>query len=535
MAETAAGKFGSQFAAISRLTAHRQFGLVLGLAVVAALAIFALRWAMQPGFVMLLNEEAERDYADAQAMLTRAAIPYQISERSGALMVPQDRVREARIALAEEGLPSQGAFAFEFLTEGLPLGTSRTIENEAVRRALAAEIGRTIAQARAIRSAQVLLALPDRSVFLRDRDETKASVYLDVRGGTLDEDQIAGIAEFVAMSVPGLDAGNVAVMDSNGQVLSRNATAGLVGISLEQRDYTRRLEQDYRARIENLLAPTVGEESLRVSVTAEVDFTQSETATESYGADEPAVVSESITSNESNTGQIGGVPGALSNQPPAGGQVAPPPDNEVAGVVVEAPPTSVNRSSVRNFQNDRTLNYVREAPASLSRLSIAVVIDDRIVVDEAGERSRVGRTETELAAFETLVRDAVGFDEARGDQISVSNQAFREVEAPPPPEPVPLWQQPWVLEIARYVAAGLGILFLLLFVLRPTLKNLASLPATPALSGGLTGPDIDDAAILQAQRAREQATPLGRAQKFAEDDPKLVAHVVRQWIDSDGE
>ncbi len=550
MADKLPQTLGTQLAGIARLPAHRQFGLVLGLAIVAALAIGAVVWAMQPGYTMLLSPAASESFVDVQAIHERNDIPHRLDQGSGALLVPADRVAEARLQLSSEGLP-RGDNAWDSFVQGSSVGSSRLVENARDTLALQDDLARTIMSIDGIASAKVQLALPQESVFARDRDETKASVFLALRPGhRLGDAEIAGIANFVAWSVPNLAPDNVSLIDESGRPLKAVAGDDGAALSSGQLDYKQRKQEDYRASIREVLAPLVGDEGLRVSVHADIDFTEVESTSETYGAEPSVVVSESLREDQSSAGAVGGIPGALTNQPPGGGRVASQSAGDEAEAVDEngdpisvvastdAAPQSSSRSSVRNFQNDRTINHVRQAPASVERLSISVVVDDRRTVDAEGAVSFTARTPEELAEYGSLVRAAVGFDETRGDTLTISNQSFLR------PEPIealagpPIWQQPWLPALARYGAAAAAILLLLMLVVRPVLKSLATVPASQLVyadAGGgqmlVAGPGAQ-AALPLGQRGRD-GSPLGRARQVAEEDPRLVANVVRQWMNND--
>jgi flagellar M-ring protein FliF len=552
MADRLPQTLGTQLAGIARLPAHRQFGLVLGLAVVGALAIGAVLWAMQPRYTMLLSPAASASFVDAQAILDRSNIPHRLEDGSGALLVPANRVAEARLQLSSEGLP-RGDDVWDSFVQGNSFGSSRLVENARYTLALQDDLARTITSIDGIASAKVQLALPQDSVFARDRDETKASVFLAVRPGhRLDDAEIAGIANFVAWSVPNLTPNNVSLIDESGRPLKAVAGDEGAALSSSQLDYKQRKQDEYRASIREVLAPLVGDEGMRVSVHADIDFTESESTSETYGAEPSVMVSESLREDQSSAGQVGGVPGALTNQPPADGRVAArratgdeakavdengDPITVAAGA--ETTPQSSSRSSLRNFQNDRTINHVRQAPASVERLSISVVVDDRRATGAEGAVSYSSRTPEELAEYNSLVRAAVGFDEMRGDTLTISNQSFLRPEPLEPLAGPPIWSQPWLPDLARYAAAAAAILLLLLLVVRPVLKNLATVPAPMlayAESGGgsqtlLPGPGAT-AALPPGQRSRD-ASPLGRARQIAEEDPRLVANVVRQWMNTD--
>lgn len=551
MADKPQQNLSTQLAGIARLPAHRQFGLVLGLAVVAALAIGVAIWALQPRYVMLLSQSASTSFVDAQGILDRSNIPHRLDGRSGALLVPGNRVAEARLQLSNEGLP-RGDNAWEDFMQGSSFGSSRLVENARYTLALQDDLARTITSIAGIDSAKVQLALAPETAYARERSPTKASVFIVLRPGKqLDDAEIAGIANFVAWSVPNLDPDNVSLIDERGRPLKSLAGDSAAVLSSSQLDYKRRKQEEYRASIREVLAPMVGDDGLRISVYADIDFTTVESTSETYGAEPAALVSESLNENQSSSGLAGGVPGSLSNQPPRGGTVADgaAADDQVQAfdengdpittvASTETGPTNSSRSSVRNFQNDRTINHVRQSPASVERLSISVVVDDRRTLDADGAVSFVARTPEELSEYGSLIRSSVGFSEARGDTLTISNQSFLRPELPEALPSAPIWEQAWVLDLARYGAAGLGILLILMLVVRPVLKSLASVPshayALPdggSMPAGLPGPGGQ--AQLQAGTRNQDVTPLGRARKVAEEDPRLVAHVVRQWMNSD--
>jgi len=550
MADKVPQTLGTQLAGIARLPAHRQFGLVLGLAVVAALAIGAVAWALKPSFTMLLPPAASASFVDVQAILDRSDIPHRLEQGSGALLVPANRVAEARLQLSSEGLP-RGDNAWDSFVQGSTFGSSRLVENARYTLALQDDLARTIMSIDGIASAKVQLALPQESVFARDRDETKASVFLALRPGhRLGDAEISGIANFVAWSVPNLAPDNVSLIDESGRPLKAVAGDDGAALSSGQLDYKQRKQEDYRASIREVLAPLVGDEGLRVSVHADIDFTEVESTSETYGAEPSVIVSESLREDQSSAGAVGGVPGALTNQPPADGRVASQAAGDEAEAVDEngdpisvvastdAAPQSSSRSSTRNFQNDRTINHVRQSPASVERLSISVVVDDRRTADAEGAVSFIARTPEELAEYGSLVRAAVGFDETRGDTLTISNQSFlrpEPMDALPGP---PIWQQPWLPDLARYGAAAAAILLLLMLVVRPVLKSLATVPASQLVYADAGGGQVLVAGsgapspLALGQRGRD-GSPLGRARQVAEEDPRLVANVVRQWMNND--
>lgn len=536
----------SRIQGLGRLPAHRQFGTVLGLAVVVALGIFIMGWATQPSYRVLMPGLSERDAAQAMDLLARGGVPHRLDRNTGTLMVPANRVHEARLSLATEGLPRNSGTGFELLDQDSGLGTSRLVESARYQRALEGELARSIMTLDSVESARVHLAMPRPTAFVRERSKPGASVLVTLRPGRqLDDAQIAGILHLVASSVPELEIEQVSVLDQRGRLLSQNGNSTQSGAPVHQLDYTRRVEDIFRERVEAILAPLLGDEGMRVQVTAEVDFTQVESTQELFDPESLVVRSEQLSEEESRGALLGGVPGALTNQPPGAATVAG--DGETLEAEAQ-PPLNINRRSTRNYEVDRTVSHIRRSPARLERLTVAVVVDHRETVGEEGQRLRVAREADEMEYLRSLVREAVGYNEARGDRVNVVNLSFREVPAPEPfPEPS-LLEAPWVADLARQALAGLGLLLLVLLVLKPALKSLAQpAPLRPALAGGGELPQlpapmaaggnapvpVQDAPQTLAAPQKNPDEEINRARQRVEQDPKLVAQVVRQWVNAD--
>ncbi|HEY8519061.1 MAG TPA: flagellar basal-body MS-ring/collar protein FliF [Gammaproteobacteria bacterium] len=531
-------------AALGALPVQRQLGLVLGLAMAVAAAVSLALWGLRPSYQPLLPGLAERDIVQAMNVLTREGIEHRIDPDTGVLMVPATKMHEARIQLATEGLPRAAGVGFELLDQQPAIGSSRMAEAARYQRALEGELARSVMALDSVESARVHLALPRDSVFVRDRAKPAASVLVNLHPGrTLDDRQVAGIVHLLASSVPELTPERVTVVDQRGRLLS-SPEDGQGIAPARQLAYTRELEEALRRRVQDILSPLVGPESLRVQVTAEVDFTHVESTREAYGPDSAVVRSEQSTEEQTTGAATGGVPGALSNQPPDGATIVPgvrlaeATEAESEGGA-EPLPVTRSRSSTRNYEIDRTISHVRESPATLKRLSVAVVVDDEEVVDEAGNRVRRPRSAEQMAHFTSLVREAVGFNEARGDSVNVVNASFREMEQPEEAaDPYEWWQTPFVRDLIRQGLAGLGVLIVLLCVLRPALKALARPPVELAPPPALVPPDgaqqpgeLPGAASAPAPRTLEGS--LEQARRLTQEDPRRVAQVVRQWMQAD--
>jgi flagellar M-ring protein FliF len=537
MADNLPKTMGAQFAGLSRLSAHRQFGLVLGLAVVLALGVAVVMWASKPNFVEIMSATQQAEYPEAQRILDRADIPNKVHARTRALMVPHTQIAHAETVLLAENLLGGGSDGYKLLDEPLSIGTSRFQENSRYLRAMQGEIEQTISAIAGVSSARVMIAMPPDTGFLRDRDPVKASVSLTLRSGPLSDAEVEGIVEYVAGSVPRLESSNVRVVDHTGVLLSKGSDDGVATVRSEQLAFKRQIEEQYRGQIRDILGPVLGPDRLQVAVDAAIDFTLTETASENYGSEEPAaVVSESSREDASSAGTVGGVPGSMTNQPPAAGVIS-----DVAAEAADAVTTSDNgpqttsRSSTRNYQPDRIVSHVKQAGFALTSLSISVIVDDREVIGDDGAPSRVPRTREELDRFAGLVRSAVGFNADRGDSLTIESETFRLPEPLQAPPPLPIWQQAWFLQVVRYASGAIGALLLLLFVVRPVLKSLAAVPPAPRTSVAAVAGGAPAELVHQAPNNSGSAdAALGRARKVAEEDPKLVAQVVRRWIDSDG-
>jgi flagellar M-ring protein FliF len=556
MAETLPQLMTRQVNDLASLPAQRQLSLLVGVAIVIAVVVVLGSWGLRPSYQVLLPGMTEKDRAEAMGVLSRHGISNRIDRDSGQLMVPSSSVHEARLHLATEGLPRSDSMGFELMDQDGGLGTSRLQETARYQRALEGELARSIMTINTVNSARVHLALPRQTVFMRDRVQPSASVLVDLHPGrTLDDVQIAGIVHMVASSVPEMTAERVTVLDQRGRLLSQNgndSSSGNGQVSW-QMDYTRRLEELYRSRVEDILAPLVGE-GMRAQVTADVDFTQVERTQEQFDPDRQIVRSEQISEEESLSALAGGVPGALSNQPPAGGIALGATgegvlSDEANSESQSAVPRNRSSRSTRNYELDRTISHIRQAPALLNRLSVAVVVDHKPGTDAEGQRVREPWAEAELEHMRALVMEAVGFNEDRGDRINLVNASFREVIEPESSFVAPaIWEEAWFQDLVKQVMTGLGILVLVLFVLRPMLRSLTQPRYAPGnvLPGGAmrqlpgaqgelqaAGPDGLPGQLPGPAGGRSLDDNLNVARGLSGDDPAVVAQVMRQWMKTD--
>ena len=525
----------------------RQLGVMIGIAASVALGVAVVLWSQTPSYSMLYGNLAQKDASEVVEALTQAAIEFKIDETTGAVMVETGKLQEARMKLAGLGLPHSDSLGFELLQQETGFGTSRALEAARFHRALEGELARTITTLATIESARVHLATPKQSVFLRDHKKPSASVVVKLRSGrTLDKSQVAAISHLVASSVPELEIGEVTVVDHKGEMLSSPKESNEMLLSASQFEYSKKQEEHYRQRIENILAPILGLENIRAQVTAELDFTVTEQTAERYNPDLPALRSEQVDEQASRLGAVQGVPGALSNQPPAAGSAPEQAGGEAAGAESENQLNSSKRST-RNFELDKTISHTRLSSGTVRRLSVAVVVNDKSSVNAAGELSVSERTPEEISRITQLVKEAIGFNAARGDSVRVINAAFMAPEEMQPLPDLPLWEQPWVWDLAKQIGGVLLVLILIFFVLRPTMHRLTSPPAAlksqddNEAGEGADGERVgaDGALLAGGSTAFRLPGPeayqetLEAARQMVTEDPKRVAQVVKSWISED--
>lgn len=427
-------------------------------------------------------------------------------------------------------------------------GTSSFLQKARYKRAIEGELARTITSMRSIQSARVHLALPKESAFIRNKQEASASVFVSlVPGHSIEKNQIASITNLVASSISSLKTSQVTIVDDKGKLLSNAESADMMGLTTSQLDYTRNIEKTYVARIERMLNPIVGLGSVRAQVTAEVDFTQTESTQESFNPDLPAVRSEQSSEEQSQGSSQGGIPGALTNQPPATA-TAPQQANQQAATTTKQGSNRTSRRSTKNYELDKTISHTRNRAGSVKRLSIAVVLDNKKVIaagtapatTEAAKQTAqvmnsVPYTQQELTRLTTLVRQTVGFSALRGDSVSVVNVPFTKVEFEELPEQA-IYEQAWVWDVVKQVLGALAVLFVIFGVLKPAMKTLAvAPPIVKKISNN--GEDLDEDQLSLSGEEQEKIKQdksyeenLQLAQTLATQEPKLVMQVVNNWM-----
>jgi flagellar M-ring protein FliF len=532
--------------------------LLVGIAAAVAAGVTVVLWTRGPSYSLLYANIAAADQSQIAQALDTAQIPYRIQPGSNNIEVASERVAEARMKLAGQGLPESGG-GFALMDKDPGFGVSQFMENARYQHALETELGRTIANLRPVEGARVHLAIPRQSAFVRDKHPGSASVFVQVKPGRrLEQGQVQAIINLVASSIPELEPSQVTVVDQQGRLLSSPEGHDEFSLREQQFDLVHRLEEDYTQRIEALLTPMIGVGRVRAQVVAQMDMAVSEEAHEQYKPDSQIVRSEQLSEQTSRDGSgVQGVPGALTNQPPAGG-VAQPPSNTSAvaknasGAATPAGPTqpvagagaggasdSISKQTTRNYEIDRTLAYTRQPAGKLKRLTVAVLIDNMRSVDKDGKAKEIPLTPQQLEHVNQLVKDAVGFDEARGDNVNVVNASFTaEASVPEGDLQTPaFWDSPLFLSIAKLVAGLVVLLVLVLSVLRPMMRSLVGPARALQLMPRTAEPLASNAPALAAATAKEVAVTheqqVAQARTLVNQDPKRVAQVVRGWVAAD--
>lgn len=530
--------------------------LLLGIAAAVAAGVGVVLWSKEPTYSLLYGNLSQQDSAQIAQALQTSGIPYKL-DNNGEITVPADRVHDARLKLAGQGLP-EGDGGFAVMSKDPGFGVSQFMEGARYQHALETELARTISSLQPVGAARVHLALPRQSAFVRDRRPPSASVLVQLKAGRrLEQEQVTAIVNLVASSIPELEANQVTVIDQQGRLLSSPEGAqDEFAVRAKQLEIARDMEERYTHRIEELLAPLVGPGRVRAQVVADVELSTTEEAREQYRPDSQIIRSEQ-TSEETSRNGAGpqGVPGSLTNQPPQPGVALPPGASanatpapqatqaatQTAGKSAESaavqpapqPPDNTAKQATRNYEIDRTVAYTKQPAGRLKRITVAVLIDNQRSTDDEGKVTETALTPEQVENVTRLVKDAVGYDEKRGDSVNVVNASFKgeQVAQEIQPEPIPLWERPLVRDIAKLLAGLIVLLALVFVVLRPLIKGLLAAPravyAPPALTDA--GPAAANGAMA-AMPAMDYEGQINQARTLVNQDPGRVAQVVKAWV-----
>ena len=535
-ASTAAAKFAS-------LSIPRQIGLLVGLAASVAIGLAVVLWSRDPSYVPLYSQMNARDSSDVVAVLERSGIEFKIDKNNGVLMVPADSLQSARLKLAAEGLPRESNGTGEAFGSAGTFNTSQFMENARYKQALESELARTISKFNDIKSARVHLAIPRESAFVRDAHEPSASVFIDVFSGLeLKKHTIAAIINLVASSIPNLSASRVTVVDQDGQLLNEGGGQTLFSDTERYLDYRQTLEHQYAQKIQDILTPILGYGRVRAKVSADIDFTSYEQTQEMFNPELPSLRSEQTMEEKRNaSSDASGVPGTLTNTPTANptlGAKNIPPKNASAKNAPEQPATEeveakdIRKQSTKNFELDKTVSHTKNQPGTIKRLSVAVLVDNRMVMNEKTKKlEKQPITAKEIDQIKLLVADAIGLNVKRGDSLNVINSGFVK---PDPIEAIPeerFWQKDSFWSIVKQTGGALFVLAMIFGVLRPMLKTLATNKEEEQVNADQAQGELSYDGKLSLKDINDYESQLSLLRQVVDKEPKRVAQVVKTWVD----
>lgn len=547
-------------AMLDRIRANPRFLFIISAAAAISIVMALIFWARTPDYRVLYSNISEQDGGAIVTQLTQMQVPYRFADNNGAIMIPEDRIYEVRLKLAQQGLPKGGETGFELLDQE-KFGISQFNEQVNFQRALEGELSRTIETLGPVRSARVHLALPKPSLFIREQKQPSASVTLNLSNGhSLDAGQVSAVAYMISSAVPGLSADHVTIVDQSGHLLTQN---GAQATQTSQLKYVSDVETDYQSRIQAILAPVVGSQNVRTQVTAQIDFTQHEQTAEQYQPnsqpEQMAIRSrQSSHSEQGGKNAVGGVPGALSNQPPepvstpleqpaaaasqnpATGQktqtaTSPAQARKTAPSLV---PYNQHQDDTTNYEVDRTLTHTKRNTGTIERLSVAVVVN--YTPGKDGKPAALSKAT--MDQINALVREAMGYTSARGDSLNVVNTPFSSLDDD---VAVPLWKQPdfinLLLAAARYLFIAVIAWVLWRKAVQPFwIKHQEMLLQRLELEKEAREAELnarlrkkEHAETAKAQVRMDAEMGAQQLREMAEMEPQLIALVIRQWINKE--
>ncbi|MEE9653166.1 flagellar basal-body MS-ring/collar protein FliF [Kluyvera ascorbata] len=540
---------------VNRLRANPKIPLMVASAAAVAVLVAMVLWAKSPDYRTLFSNLSDQDGGAIVTQLTQMNVPYRFADNGGALEVPADKVHELRLRLAQLGLPKGGSVGFELLDQE-KFGISQFSEQVNYQRALEGELARTIETLGPVKSARVHLAMPKPSLFVREQKSPSASITVNLEPGrALDEGQISAVVHLVSSAVAGLPPGNVTLVDQGGHLLTQSNTSAR-DLNDAQLKYAADVEGRVQRRIEAILGPIVGNGNVHAQVTAQINFDNKEQTDEQYrpngDASQAAVRSRQVSeSDQVGSPYPGGVPGALSNTPaPApSAPISTPPANQANGQTAAnrntttTGPRNTQRNETSNYELDRTIMHTKKNVGDVQRLSVAVVVNYRNLPDG----KPLPLTNDQMKQIEDLTREAMGFSTTRGDTLNVVNSPFNDTDESG--GELPFWKQQSFID--QLMTAGRWLLVLIVAWLlwrkavKPQLKRREAIALATAEQVKVQQEAQDAVEVrlskdeqTQQRRANQRLSAEVMSQRIREmsdNDPRVVALVIRQWMNNDHE
>ncbi len=527
----------------------RQMALVVVLVICVAIAIFILLWAQEPDFRPLAKMETEElietlDYLDA------SQIEYKLEGNT--IYVRSDEFQDVRLGMTRQGLTRAGDAGTDIIMQDMGFGVSQRVEMERLKHAREQQIAATIEDMTSIQKARVLLAMPKENVFARREKKASATIVLTAkRGKVIAGEEVDAVVDIVASAVQGMEPSRVTVTDSNGRLLNSGSQDSMSARARKEYEVERQREQEYLEKIDAILIPVLGIGNYTAQADISMDFTAMEQTQRTYNPDLPAVRSEMTVESNSVGSIAGGIPGALSNQPPLESNI---PENAIGQDGQSAPvPGRSNRESTKNYELDTTISHTKKQTGVIRRLSVSVAVDHDRTVAEDGSVTTAPKSQEQLLNIRRLLQGGIGFDVARGDSLEVVSVPFTRMDAEGVEE-VPFWERPEILPILKLVMGGLIIIVLIIFVIRPMLrrlinpdetKNTDEFDADESLDLGddtisMLSQDFDEAQVgfapdgsLMLPDLHKDEDVLKAVRALVANEPELSAQVVKGWLTLD--
>jgi len=537
-------------AAMGNVDVLRQLTLIMALAICLAIAIFVIMWANQPEYRVLAKLPTDQliktmDFLDANNMKD-------YKHENNIISVPAERYQEFKLVLAREGLTDEPAAGTDILMQDPGFGVSQRLERERLKHSREQQLARTIEELQAISRASVLLAIPRDNVFAKREKNPSATVVLNLRRGRLlSEEEVDSVVDIVASAVQGLSPNRVTVTDQNGRLLNSGSQDSISSRSRKEFEIEQKREQEYLDKIDSILIPVVGLGNYTAQADVTMDFTNTEQTQRRFNPDLPALRSEMKVEDSTIGGMIGGIPGALTNQPPLESDI---PENATGNAQQKAMPSRKHSESTKNFELDESISYTKQQTGVIRRISVSVALDYVSSTNAEGEVTQAPRSVEELANIRRVLQGSIGFDLQRGDSLEVVTLPFSKVELDDAVE-IPFYEQPWFFKIIKLAMGALVIIILILAVVRPMLKRLIYPDQTPADYGEKsldTHIDLGDETMemltsefdagdvgfapdgsLQLPDLHRDEDVLKAVRALVANEPELSSQVVKSWLGED--
>lgn len=551
--------------ALGNVDVLRQLTIIMALAICLVIAIFVIMWANQAEYRAITKLPTEQliktmDFLDANKV--------DYLQENNTISVPTDEYQNVKMLLAREGLTYEKKEGNEIIMQDMGFGVSQRLESERLKHSREQQLARTIEELQTIARAKVLLAIPKDNIFAKRVKSPSATVVLTLqKGRQLSEEKVDAVVDIVASAVQGMQPNKVTVTDQNGRLLNSGSQSSLSSRSRKEFEIEQKRESEYMEKIDSILIPVVGLGNYTAQVDVTMDFTNTEETQRRYNSDLPALRSEMKVEDKTIGGMLGGIPGALSNQPPLDSDI---PENATGGDQKRAMPSRNHLESTKNYELDEAISHTKQQTGVIRRVSVSVALDYLTSTAPAtpapegadGEEtaaaapvvSYVPRAEAEIANIRRLLQGSVGFDLQRGDVLEVISLPFTR-EAVIVEKELPIYKQPWFLSLFKLGMSALVIIVLIFFIVRPMISRLINPEQRPddygdksldshidlgdetmdmlttefdagavgfAPDGSLQLPDLHrDEDILKAVRA------------LVANEPELSSQVVKSWLSED--